>query len=243
VIISNIDPNPNVNGNGIKKLKKNNIKVVSGILEEEGKKLNKRFYINHEKKRPYVVLKWAQTSDGFIAKEDGSSKWISNKSSRTLVHKWRSEETGILIGVNTANIDNPKLNVRHWAGKNPVRIILDPNNKLIKNQKVLNDKLSTLIYNIKHNKKTKNKYFVKINPFNLDKIFLDLYKRGVSSVLVEGGGFTLNEIIKKDLWDEARVFISEKKFTRGIKAPMLKIEKNKFIRIKDDKLYIIRNGS
>ena len=103
---------------------------------------------------PYIILKWAQTQDGFIARQNGESKWISNLFSRKLVHKWRSEEKGILVGVNTANIDNPKLNVRHWAGKNPVRIILDPHNKLIKNQKVLKDKLSTLIYNIKDNTNT-----------------------------------------------------------------------------------------
>jgi len=239
VIISNIDPNPNVNGNGIKKLKKNNIKVISGILAEEGKKLNKRFYINHEKKRPYVVLKWAQTSDGFIAKEDGSSKWISNKSSRTLVHKWRSEETGILIGVNTANNDNPRLNVRLWEGKDPVRIVIDPNNKLIDSNQILTDKSISLIYNKTLNKVSGNKYFVKTNPFTIDEIYQDLYKRGINSLLVEGGGFTLNEIIKKDLWDEARVFQSAIKFNKGIKGP--NIEKNTYEKVGDDKLFKINN--
>jgi len=241
VIISNIDPNPNVNGNGIKKLKKNNIKVVSGILEEEGKKLNKRFYINHEKKRPYVVLKWAQTSDGFIAKEDGSSKWISNKSSRTLVHKWRSEETGILIGVNTANIDNPRLNVRLWEGKDPVRIVIDPNNKLTDNNNILNDNSISLIYNKTLNKMSRNKYFVKIHPFTIDKIYKDLYKRGINSLLVEGGRFTLNEIIEKDLWDEARIFESQIKFNRGIKGP--NIEKTSFEKVGEDKLFKINNNA
>ena len=243
VIISNIDLNPKVNGGGIKKLVAKNIKVIEGVEENVGKIINKRFFVNQNNKMPYIILKWAQTQDGFIAKQNGESKWISNLLSRKLVHKWRSEEKGILVGVNTANIDNPKLNVRYWKGKNPVRIILDPHNKLIKNQKVLNDTISTLIYNIKHNKKTNNKYFVKTNPFKLDTIFSDLYKRGITSVLVEGGLSTIHHILSNNLWNEARVFVSEKKFTRGIKAPKLKINKNKFITIKDDKLYIIRNGS
>ena len=146
VIISNTDPNPLVNGKGIKRLRNNNINVITGVLEKEGKKLNKRFFINQEKKRPYIILKWAETSDGFIAKEDGSSKWISCKTSRTLVHKWRSEETGILIGVNTANKDNARLNVRLWEGRDPIRVVVDPNNKLEEKTNILSDQSLSLIH-------------------------------------------------------------------------------------------------
>ncbi len=238
VIISNIDPNPDVNGKGIKKLKKNNIKVVSGILEEEGKTLNKRFFINHYKNRPYVVLKWAETSDGFIAREDGSSKWISNKLSRALVHKWRSEETGILIGVNTANKDNPLLNVRLWKGRNPVRVVIDPNNKLLETTNLLNDKSISLIYNKTSNKTTGHKHFIKIHPFKLEDIYEDLYKRGINSLLVEGGGITLNKIIEKGLWDEARIFKSKIKFVKGIKGPG--IRKKPFEKIGSDILFKVK---
>ena len=241
VIISNTDPNPLVNGKGIKKLRNNNINVISGVLEKEGKKLNKRFFINQEKKRPYIILKWAETSDGFIAKEDGSSKWISCKTSRTLVHKWRSEETGILIGVNTANKDNARLNVRLWEGRDPIRVILDPNNKLEKKTNILNDESISLIYNNKQNKIQGQKHFIKISPFKLENIYYDLYKRGIYSLLVEGGGFTLNKIIEKNLWDEARIFKSQLKFSKGIKAPNIK--KNTYKKIGEDKLFkITRNA-
>ena len=237
VIISNTDPNPLVNGKGIKKLRNNNIDVISGILEKEGKKLNKRFFINQEKKRPYVILKWAETSDGFIAKEDGSSKWISCKTSRSLVHKWRSEETGILIGINTANKDNARLNVRLWKGRDPIRVILDPNNKLEEKTNILNDQSISLIYNKTLNKIRGQKHFIKINPFKIETIYYDLYKRGIYSLLVEGGGFTLNKIIEKNLWDEARIFKSQLKFHKGIKAPNIK--KNTYEKVGEDKLFKI----
>jgi len=241
VIISNTDPNPLVNGKGIKKLRNNNINVISGVLEKEDKKLNKRFFINQEKKRPYIILKWAETSDGFIAKKDGSSKWISCKTSRTLVHKWRSEETGILIGVNTANKDNARLNVRLWEGRDPIRVILDPNNKLEEKTNILNDESISLIYNNKQNKIQGQKHFIKISPFKLENIYYDLYKREIYSLLVEGGGFTLNKIIEKNLWDEARVFKSQLKFSKGIKAPNIK--KNIYEKIGEDKLFkITRNA-
>ena len=241
VIISNTDPNPLVNGKGIKKLKNNNINVVSGVLEKEGKKLNKRFFVNQEKKRPYVILKWAETSDGFIAKEDGTSKWISCKTSRTLVHKWRSEETGILIGVNTANKDNARLNVRLWEGRNPTRIIIDPNNKLQEKTNVLSDQSTSLIYNKTKNKIRGLKIFIKISPFNLENIYYDLYKREIHSLLVEGGGFTLNKIIEKNLWDEARVFKSQLKFSKGILAPNIK--KTIHEKIDVDKLFKINRNA
>ena len=237
VIISNTDPNPLVNGKGIKRLRNNNINVITGVLEKEGKELNKRFFINHEKKRPYIILKWAETSDGFIAKEDGNSKWISCKTSRTLVHKWRSEETGILIGVNTANKDNARLNVRLWEGRDPIRVVVDPNNKLEEKTNILSDQSVSLIYNKTQNKISGQKHFIKMTQFTLENIYDDLYKRGINSLLVEGGGFTLNKIIEKNLWDEAKVFKSKLKFSKGIKAPNIK--KNTYEKIGEDKLFKI----
>ena len=239
VIVSNKDPNPLTNGKSLQKLKENNILVKSNILEKEGYELNKRFFKNQYKKLPYVILKWAQTEDGFLAKENGSSKWISSDVSRTLVHKWRSEEAGILIGVNTAIHDNPKLNVRSWKGQNPIRIMIDPQNRCNKNQTLLKDSLVTLIYNKEISKEVNKKYFVKLDQFNLQNILKNIYERGISSILVEGGAKTLNSFIENNLWDEARVFQSKMKYIKGIEAPKTNIKNSK--KIGDDLLFIIRN--
>ena len=239
VIISNKDPNPLTNGKSIKKLIDNNINVRSNILKEEGKELNKRFFKNQIKKLPFIILKWAQTSDGFIAKSDGSSKWISNDISRTLVHKWRSEELGILVGAQTVNNDNPKLNVRSWDGKDPIRVIIDPNNRSSNKNDILSDTLPTLIYNKKRESKVQNKQFVRLLEFNLLNILKDILSRGISSIMVEGGSFTLQSFIENNLWDEARVFVSDGKFKNGIKAPKIKLSNPQ--KIGSDQLYLLKN--
>ena len=239
VIISNKDPNPLTNGKSIKKLIDNNINVRSNILKEEGEELNKRFFKNQIKKLPFIILKWAQTSDGFIAKSDGSSKWISNDISRTLVHKWRSEELGILVGAKTVNSDNPKLNVRSWDGKDPIRVIIDPNNRCSNKNDILSDTLPTLIYNKKRESKVQNKQFVRLLEFNLINILKDILSRGISSIIVEGGSFTLQSFIENNLWDEARVFVSDGKFKNGIKAPKIKLSNPQ--KIGSDQLYLIKN--
>ncbi len=239
VIISNKDPNPLTNGKSIKKLIDNNINVKSNILKEEGEELNKRFFKNQIKKLPFIILKWAQTSDGFIAKSDGSSKWISNDISRTLVHKWRSEELGILVGAKTVNSDNPKLNVRSWDGKDPIRVIIDPNNRSSNKNDILSDTLPTLIYNKKRESKVQNKQFVRLLEFNLLNILKDILSRGISSIMVEGGSFTLQSFIENNLWDEARVFVSDGKFKNGIKAPKIKLSNSQ--KIGSDQLYLIKN--
>ena len=239
VIISNKDPNPLTNGKSIKKLIDNNINVRSNILKEEGEELNKRFFKNQIKKLPFIILKWAQTSDGFIAKSDGSSKWISNDISRTLVHKWRSEELGILVGAKTVNNDNPKLNVRSWDGKDPIRVIIDPNNRSSNKNDILSDTLPTLIYNKKRESKVQNKQFVRLLEFNLLNILKDILSRGISSIMVEGGSFTLQSFIENNLWDEARVFVSDGKFKNGIKAPKIKLSNPQ--KIGSDQLYLLKN--
>ncbi|MBI94874.1 MAG: riboflavin biosynthesis protein RibD [Flammeovirgaceae bacterium] len=239
VIISNKDPNPLTNGKSIKKLIDNNINVRSNILKEEGEELNKRFFKNQIKKLPFIILKWAQTSDGFIAKSDGSSKWISNDISRTLVHKWRSEELGILVGAKTVNSDNPKLNVRSWDGKDPIRVIIDPNNRCSNKNDILSDTLPTLIYNKKRESKVQNKQFVRLLEFNLLNILKDILSRGISSIMVEGGSFTLQSFIENNLWDEARVFVSDGKFKNGIKAPKIKLSNPQ--KIGSDQLYLMKN--
>jgi diaminohydroxyphosphoribosylaminopyrimidine deaminase/5-amino-6-(5-phosphoribosylamino)uracil reductase len=243
VIISNKDPNPKINGKGIKKLKENNINVIEGINDVIGKELNKRFFLNQKYKMPYIILKWAETKDGFIAKTNGESKWISNDVSRTLVHKWRSEESGILIGVQTAIKDNPKLTVRRWKGKNPIRIIIDPNNRLHNTAKVLKEKPITLIYNTTTTKKRKSNFFIKINPFSIHNIIQDVYKKGISSIMVEGGTKTINYFIDSNLWHEARIFVSNKKFKKGVIAPNLNFENVNKEDINGDELHITNNNA
>ena len=237
VIISNIDPNKKVQGKGIKKLISNGIRVIDKVEEQRGLLLNKRFFTNQVYKKPYIILKWAQTADGFIAKENGDSKWISNETSRTIVHKWRSEESGILVGANTIDKDNPKLTVRKWKGESPIRIVIDPNNRIKKSSVVLKDKLTTLLYNRKINESKNNKYFIKKDDFKLENILKDILRRGVGSILVEGGTKTINHFIKSNSWNEIRIFVSKKKFIKGIQAPKRKKDKMIVENIENDLLY------
>ena len=237
VIISNIDPNKKVQGKGIKKLISNGIRVIDKVEEQRGLLLNKRFFTNQVYKKPYVILKWAQTADGFIAKENGDSKWISNETSRTIVHKWRSEESGILVGANTIDKDNPKLTVRKWKGESPIRIVIDPNNRIKRSSIVLKDKLTTLLYNRKINESKNNKYFIKKDDFKLENILKDILRRGFGSILVEGGTKTINHFIKSNSWNEIRIFVSKKKFINGIQAPKRKKDKMIVENIENDLLY------
>jgi diaminohydroxyphosphoribosylaminopyrimidine deaminase/5-amino-6-(5-phosphoribosylamino)uracil reductase len=222
VVIANVDSNPLVGGKGIQKLKNAGIEVQTGVLEEEGRELNKRFFTFIEKKRPYVILKWAQTSDGFIARKNFDSKWISGELSRQLVHRWRAEEAAILVGKNTALHDDPQLNVRSWTGSDPVRIVIDPNLNLPNALKIFDGRQRTIIYNVQKSDASPNKEFMKVdkNGF-LKNLLADLYEKGLQSLIVEGGSTTLNEFIEQNLWDEARVFTSKSKFDEGISAPKI----------------------
>jgi diaminohydroxyphosphoribosylaminopyrimidine deaminase/5-amino-6-(5-phosphoribosylamino)uracil reductase len=222
VVIANQDIFPLVDGGGIKKLKEGGVEVEVGVLSAEARELNKRFFTRIEKKRPHIILKWAQTADGFIGRENFDSKWISNEHARKTVHKWRAEEDGILVGTNTARYDNPMLNVRHCDGSNPIRMVIDKQLELDESLNLFNQEIPTIIYNYKERKREGDIEWVKVDEGEmLDCIFLDLRQRGVQSVLVEGGGTLLQSFIDKGAWDEARVFYSEKKFGSGIKAPTL----------------------
>ncbi|UXX80778.1 bifunctional diaminohydroxyphosphoribosylaminopyrimidine deaminase/5-amino-6-(5-phosphoribosylamino)uracil reductase RibD [Reichenbachiella carrageenanivorans] len=237
VVIANQDSFPLVNGGGIKKLTDAGIEVEVGVLSEEGRVLNKRFFTRVEKKRPYVILKWAQTVDGFVARENYDSKWISNAYSRKLVHKWRAEEDAIWVGTNTAKYDNPKLNVRDWQGSDPIRLVIDKQLSLDVNTPLFDQETPTICYNAKKNDKEVNLEWVKIDNVQwLDEIFLDLRQRGIQSVLVEGGAYLLQSLIDQDYWDEARVFTGSPSFTKGIKAPDLKVIANETLNVEGDKL-------
>lgn len=222
VFISNIDPNPRVSGKGVEILENAGIQVKKGILESEGWQLNKRFFTSVLQKRPYIILKWAQTADGFIARKNFDSKWISNNFSRKIVHKWRSEEDAILVGKNTAVHDNPNLNVRDWVGKNPIRVVIDHELKLNKKLNLFNQKIPTICVNLKKEKETKNLEFVRLSKGNfLNDLLLNLHQRTIQSLIIEGGATTINAFVQTGLWDEARVFQSSTCFGDGIAAPQL----------------------
>ncbi len=242
VVIAAGDPNPEVNGRGIERIRAAGIEVQTGVLDKESSWLNKRFNTFHQKKRPYIVLKWAQTSDGFMARENGDSKWISNGYSRQLVHKWRSEETSILVGKNTVERDDPELNVRSWSGDNPVKIVIDSGLKIDQTKfKLFNEDL-VLVFN-----QVKNDRLGVVEMIKLDKdrfllsMMDELYARKIQSVFVEGGSYTLSKLIEIGLWDEARVFKGTIDFQQGIPAPEIKMKPASFIRIQDDELRVYSN--
>lgn len=222
VVIGTLDSNPLVRGKGVQILKDAGIEVISGILEKNVRAQNKRFFTFMERKRPYVILKWAQTKDGFIARENYDSKWISNAYSRQLVHRWRSEEDAIIVGTLTAKYDNPQLNVRDWEGKNPVRIVVDRNLTLDRDLHLFDQSQLTLCYNQLKEEKSENLEHVKLPlGFNIREILNDLYQRKIQSLIVEGGAQLLNKFIQENLWDEARVFFGQVQFGKGIPAPKI----------------------
>ena len=222
VFIANIDSNPLVAGAGVKKLRSAGTEVISGILEYEGRELNKRFFTFVEKKRPYIILKWAQTSDGFIARENFDSKWISNEFSRQLVHKWRTEEDAVLVGTRTAMHDDPQLNVRDWTGRNPVRVIIDRFLRLNEKLHVFDRSQRTLCYNLLKHEEHPNLSLIRLDEQDfIQNLVRDLYNQKIQSVIVEGGAQLLNTFLNRNLWDEARVFVSKANFVKGIPAPSI----------------------
>lgn len=218
VVIANTDSNPLVGGKGAAMLQDAGIDVIKEVLSEEARRLNRRFFTAMEKHRPYVILKWAQTTDGFIARENYDSKWISNASSRKLVHKWRAEEDAILVGYNTAKYDNPRLTTRDWHGKDPVRVVIDPKMELAGDLHLF-DSLATT-YRITLGQ-TDQEQVIGLPEITPKAILAALLKKGIHSIIIEGGSNTLQEFIDAELWDEARVFVGEARFGQGIKAPRL----------------------
>jgi len=225
LVIGSRDTNPSVAGKGIDRLKREGIEVVEGILEEECRALNKRFFTFHEKRRPYVILKWAQTKDGFLDRnredDEVGIHWISSPETKVLVHKWRSEEQGILVGRNTILNDNPSLTVREFSGSNPTRIVIDSNLKLSKDVGVFSNEAPTLVFNRVKNAQEGSTEWIKISETSTKLILEELYKRNILSVLVEGGSRTLQYFIIDNVWDEARVIVSDTLFKEGMRAPVL----------------------
>jgi diaminohydroxyphosphoribosylaminopyrimidine deaminase/5-amino-6-(5-phosphoribosylamino)uracil reductase len=247
VVIGTIDTNIKVAGNGIKRLKEAGTNVIVGVLEEECYELNQRFFTFHEKKRPYIILKWAQTQDGFIApseKKEQKPVWITNSNSRQLVHKWRSEEQAILVGTQTVIDDNPQLNTRDWNGNHPIRIVIDPNNRIPETAHVFDNQTKTIVFSKKETTLSSENTIFEILDFQQNiaqKIVERLYQYQIQSVIIEGGAQILQTFIEANLWDEARVFIGNSLFENGIKAPALDTSSSKKEKIGTDELLIIRN--
>jgi diaminohydroxyphosphoribosylaminopyrimidine deaminase/5-amino-6-(5-phosphoribosylamino)uracil reductase len=235
VVIGCIDDNPQVVGKGIAKLKASGCEVIVGVLENECKIHHKRFFTFHNKKRPYIILKWAETKDGFIApktKDKQKPIWITNRYSRQLVHKWRSEEQVILVGTNTVIEDNPSLTVRDWTGDNPTRIVIDKSLKLNSELKLFDNAAKTISISNKEIDFKKN----------ISKQICDLlFKENINSIIIEGGSKTLQTFINEGLWDEARVFVGLTEFKEGVKAPQFKGKLASEQSILDDSLKVYLN--
>ena len=247
VVIGTVDSNIKVAGNGIKRLQEAGANVIVGILEKECYELNQRFFTFHEKKRPYIILKWAETQDGFIAplqKEEQKPVWITNINSRQLVHKWRTEEQAILVGTQTVIDDNPKLNARDWEGNNPVRVVIDQNHRIPKTAHVFDNQTKTIVFSNKKSTPSLENTIFEVIDFqqNIAQQIADkLFQHQIQSVIIEGGAQTLQTFIDANLWDEARVFIGNCTFEKGVKAPILNTSPFKKEKIGTDELLIIRN--
>ncbi|GAA4087547.1 bifunctional diaminohydroxyphosphoribosylaminopyrimidine deaminase/5-amino-6-(5-phosphoribosylamino)uracil reductase RibD [Mucilaginibacter panaciglaebae] len=224
VVVGCRDPFPEVDGKGIEKLKAAGIEVTLGVLEDECRFLNRRFFTKVLKHRPYVILKWAQTQDSFFAPDDKSQFWITGAESRKLVHQWRGEEDAVLVGKNTAAIDNPQLNVRYGDGRSPKRVVIDRRLALSHDLHLFDQSVETLVFNeIKTAIDGKIK-FIALEDFDRyvpQYILYQLYLQDIQSVIIEGGAHTLNSFIEAGVWDEARVFTGQSTLKSGIKAPKI----------------------
>lgn len=248
VIIGTVDPNPLVSGKGIHHLRERGTQILTPVLEKECLHLNRRFFTNILKKRPYVILKWAQSRDGFIDKDrkpedPAGPNWITDHTARMLVHKWRSEEAGIMAGTNTVLIDNPGLDVRYWPGRNPVRILPDRNGKLSGNLKVLDGSTETLIIGGAGPATKGLTTYIKVRgEAGLPEILDLLLERGIYSLIVEGGATLINSFLELGLWDEARVFEGDTLFGSGIPSPAISALNSSIMKFRNNLLRIYVNS-
>ncbi len=227
VVIGCTDYSSKVNGKGIERLKENGVEVLVNCLEKEATAINKRFFTFQIKKRPYIILKWASSADGFLGKKTEQIS-ISNEYAKQFSHKLRTDNPSILVGKNTVLIDDPRLTAREYYGNNPVRIIIDKNLLINENKEIYNNDSKTIIFNNIKSEEVKNIQFIKID-FSLEnylqQILNSLYTIQIQSIIIEGGAFTLNSFIQNNLWDEAYVFkANELIISDGIKSPTLKNE-------------------
>lgn len=246
VVIGTIDPFAQVSGNGMQRLKDAGCNVTVGVLAEQCNELNKRFFTFHTQKRPYIILKWAESQDGFIAPKEKQKQepiWLSNQYSRQLVHKWRSEEQAILVGTKTVLDDNPRLNVRDWKGQNPIRLVLDRKGKIDLNCRIYDGQAKTIIFT--EEKKTAIDQCIFENVIFGNRLVFEImeiaYTHEIQSVIIEGGRQTLQSFIDAGLWDEARIFKTKVTLNDGIKSPEIKGKTQSITAILDDELLIVKN--
>ena len=244
VVVGCVDSFSKVSGRGIQMLRNHGCNVIVGVLEKECLALNKRFFTYHNKKRPYIILKWAESIDGFIAPENNSKiTWITNNFSRQLVHKLRTEEQAILVGTNTAIIDNPKLNIRNWKGSKIVRVILDQTLKIPSENHIYDGTLKTIILTAKK-RENKTNLFFEIIDFDKEitsQICNVLYQHKLQSVIIEGGSKTLQSFIKANLWDQTHLYKGVTMFEKGIQAPKINGRLAIIKNIKNDSISIYNN--
>lgn len=243
VVVGCKDPNPKVSGSGIKKLQDAGILVTDNIHERECIMLNRRFMLFHKQHRPYIILKWAETADHFIAREDGSSKWISSEFSRRTTHRWRSHEMAILVGTTTARVDDPRLTVRHVEGTNPLRLVIDTRDTLPQTLALFSDEADTWVFTHREERRVGRTTWKHISPNAplLPQICEHLHSNKILSLIVEGGTQTLNSFIKSELWDEARVFQSQKRFGSGIAAPTIGVPGHTSMPSGRDRIEVFQN--
>jgi len=229
IIVGTTDTSDKVSGKGLSKLREAGCKVIVGVAGDECRRINRRFFTFHEKKRPYITLKWAQSADGYIdiRRENYSVErpgWITGSSERILVHKWRASEQAILVGAETVRADNPLLNVREWKGNNPLRIILSGSGSLTGELAMCKQVGSQVIFSFNPEKiNIPRSIVVKLNNQEPSAVqILDyLFRLGIQSLFIEGGATVLNHFIGLGLWDEARIFTGHQIFNDGIKAPVI----------------------
>lgn len=244
VVIGCLDPFSQVNGQGLKKLREAGIDTSVGVLEEACGFANRRFFTRIRQQRPYVILKWAQTEDGFFAPANGTQQWISNKASKQLAHKWRGEEDAILVGTATALIDNPALTTRLWHGEHPKRILIDKELVVPTDTAIFDDKAETIVFNAHQTDWHKQRKWIALENFDSylpQQILYQLYLMDVQSLIIEGGAKTLQLFSDADLWDEARVFVSHQCWGQGKPAPQLGRTADLFQKVGSDDLQVYFN--
>ncbi|MBC7903869.1 MAG: bifunctional diaminohydroxyphosphoribosylaminopyrimidine deaminase/5-amino-6-(5-phosphoribosylamino)uracil reductase RibD [Gemmatimonadaceae bacterium] len=224
VVIGTIDPFAKVNGSGITRLKAAGIDITLGVLTEECERMNRRFFVFQQLKRPYIILKWAQTNNARIGGNDGERMMISNEMTNRLVHKWRSEESAIMVGTNTAQLDDPSLTTRLWTGASPVRVVADMHLRLPATLKLMNRSVRTIVFNHLKDGSEQNLQYIKIDRTleSLPQMLSHLYDLGIQSMIIEGGGKLIGSFISENFWDEVRVITNTTMTAdKGIPAPEL----------------------
>lgn len=223
VVIGSYDPNPLVAGKGIERLRAAGVEVITEVLKAEADFLNRRFITFHAKQRPYIILKWGQSADGFMALNEPKQFWFTNSESKKLMHKWRTEEQAILVGRNTVDVDDCELTARLWEGKNPLRLVIDRNLVLPKVKKIFNTEANTIVFNEIKNETDGNVQYQKIDFSTnvIQQILATLYKFNIQSVTVEGGPDTLHHFVEQNIWDEARIFTTPHLLKTGKLAPKI----------------------